>query len=403
MKKKHILVVSQYFYPEQFRVNDICEQWVKDGYKVTVLTGIPNYPQGDFYDGYGMSKKRKEIWKGINIIRIPITPRKIGKIKLALNYFSFVVSGLFWSLFTKLKADVVFIYEVSPMTQALPGVWYAKRKKIPCYLYVMDLWPENVESVLGIHNKTILGSIGVLVDYIYKRCDKIFTSSESFIEKINKRGVKEEKLEFWPQYAEEFYKKYEEKFECEIPQDGILNLTFAGNIGYAQGLDVLVKSATILKEKQEMVRFNIIGDGRYKEEFMRNVNKKGLSEYFNFINKKPATDISKYLSCSDVALITLSKSDVFAMTIPAKMQSCMACGIPIIGALDGEAQKIIKESKCGFCGDSENEEQLVKNILMFKNLSKEERNEHADNALIYYKNNYDKFMLMNKINKFINE
>ena len=240
MKKKHILVVSQYFYPEQFRINDICEQWVKDGYEVTVLTGIPNYPQGDFYDGYGISKRRKETWRGIEIIRIPICPRKTGKVKLALNYMSFVVSGLFWSLFTKLKADVVFIYEVSPVTQALPGVWYAKRRKIPCYLYVLDLWPENVESVLGIHNKFILGAIGTLVDYIYKRCDIIFTSSRSFIEKIKNRGVKKEKLEFWPQYAEEFYQKYDGKFECEIPRDGVLNLTFAGNIGYAQGLDVLV-------------------------------------------------------------------------------------------------------------------------------------------------------------------
>ena len=403
MRKKHILVVSQYFYPEQFRVNDICEQWVKDGYKVTVLTGIPNYPQGEFYEGYGLKSKRKETWNGIDIVRIPITPRKSGKIKLAMNYMSFVLSGLIWSLFTKVKADVVFIYEVSPMTQALPGVWYAKKKNIPCYLYVMDLWPENVESVLGIHNKYVLGGIGGLVDYIYKRCDKIFTSSQSFIEKIKKRGVEQDKLEFWPQYAEDFYIKYKEEFECEIPKDGILNLTFAGNIGYAQGLNVLVETAKRLKQKQEKVRFNIVGDGRFKHEFVNLVREYELEEYFNFIEKKPATDIPKYLSCSDAALITLSRSDVFAMTIPAKMQSCMACGIPIIGCLDGEAEKVINAAKCGFCGPSGDASRLEENIILFKNMSIDKKTEYADNALEYYKNNFDKTILMKKMEKYINK
>ena len=142
--KKHILVIAQYFYPEQFSINDICTEWVKRGYKVTVITGIPNYPQGKYYNGYGLFKKRKETYNGIEIIRIPLIPRGKNAIMLALNYLSFVISGFFWKLFTKIEADYVFIFEVSPMTQALPGVWYAKKRKIPCYLYVQDLWPENV-------------------------------------------------------------------------------------------------------------------------------------------------------------------------------------------------------------------------------------------------------------------
>lgn len=204
--KKHILVIAQYFYPEQFRINDICTEWVKRGYKVTVVTGIPNYPQGKYYDGYGLFKKRKETYNGMDIIRIPLVPRGKNAIMLALNYLSFVVSGFFWKSFTRIKADFVFIFEVSPMTQALPGVWYAKKRKIPCYLYVTDLWPENVEIVGGIKNKTILNTIGIMVDYIYKRCDRIFTSSESFIQAIVDRGTDRKKLEFWPQYAEDYYK-----------------------------------------------------------------------------------------------------------------------------------------------------------------------------------------------------
>ena len=143
-EKTHILVVSQYFFPEQFRINDICVEWVMRGYKITVLTGIPNYPQGTFYDGYDLNHRRTEEWNGIKIIRIPLFPRGNNSMGLALNYVSFVASGFVWSLFTKIKADYVFNFEVSPMTQALVGVWYAKKRKIPCYLYVQDLWPENV-------------------------------------------------------------------------------------------------------------------------------------------------------------------------------------------------------------------------------------------------------------------
>ena len=141
--KKHILVVSQYFYPEQFRINDICEEWVKRGYMVTVVTGIPNYPQGQFYEGYGLHKKRKETWNGIEIIRIPLVARGHNSIGLILNYMSFMITGFFWSHFTKVKADMVFNFETSPMTQVKVGCWFAKRRHIPNYLYVQDLWPEN--------------------------------------------------------------------------------------------------------------------------------------------------------------------------------------------------------------------------------------------------------------------
>src|SRR5690625_5250821 len=147
---------------------------------------------------------------------------------LSFNYFSFVVTGFMWKLFTKINADYVFIFEVSPMTQALPGVWYAKKRKIPCYLYVTDLWPENVEIAAGIINKRILDAIGVMVDYIYKRCDRIFTSSENFVAAINQRGVPVDKIEFWPQYAEDYYIPIERKSVSvpEIPQDSTFNIIF---------------------------------------------------------------------------------------------------------------------------------------------------------------------------------
>ena len=148
--KKHILVVSQYFYPESFRINDMCQEWVKRGYKVTVVTGIPNYPMGKTYDGYGLTKKRHEIWNNIEIYRIPLIPRGSSSIGMMINYLSFMVSGVLAGKFKCIKADYVFSFEVSPMTQVLAGISFAKRLKVPHYLYVQDLWPENVITVTGL-------------------------------------------------------------------------------------------------------------------------------------------------------------------------------------------------------------------------------------------------------------
>ncbi|WP_333673703.1 glycosyltransferase family 4 protein [Streptococcus parasuis] len=399
--KKHILVIAQYFYPEQFRINDICTEWVKRGYKVTVVTGIPNYPQGKYYDGYGLFKKRKETYNGMDIIRIPLIPRGNNAIMLALNYLSFVVSGFFWKMFTNIKADYVFIFEVSPMTQALPGVWYAKKMKIPCYLYVTDLWPENVEIVAGITNKKILNAIGVMVDYIYKRCDRIFTSSESFIQAIVDRGTKREKLEFWPQYAEDYYKPVDKGNANipEIPNDDIFNIIFAGNIGFAQGLDVLPEAAKILKETNIKVRFNIVGDGRFKETLKAKVEESQVTDYFNFIDKQPATRIPEFMAVSDATLISLSKSKVFSITLPAKTQSCLACGVPVIVSADGEIQDVINKADAGVCSDAGDAKGLAENINKLVNMSAEKHKDMAQNAVDYYQKYFDKETLLDRMDQ----
>lgn len=401
--QKHILVVAQYFYPEQFRINDICTEWVKRGYKVTVLTGIPNYPQGKFYDGYDYTRRRLETWNGIEIIRIPLIARGSSSIGMVANYLSFVNSGAIWNATTHVNADIVFTYEVSPMTQALIGVKYAKKHHVPHYLYVTDLWPENVEIITGIHNPVVIQPIQKMVDYIYKNTDRIFTSSRSFIPKIIARGVPESKVEFWPQYAEDFYKPVENSTVTEIPQDGITNLVFAGNIGFAQGLGILPDAAGILKTEDVKVRFNIIGDGRYLPELKERVTNEHLEDYFNFISRKPAEEIPAYLAKADALLITLSKSEVFAMTIPAKTQSCLACGRPIILSADGEVQDIIMDAKAGLVSDSEDVNGFVENIKKFTTLSKEERGEMGRNALAYSQSHFSKKKLLDRIDELIEE
>lgn len=399
---KHILVIAQYFYPEQFRINDICTEWVKKGYKVTVITGIPNYPQGKYYPGYGLFKKRKEIYNGVEIIRIPLIPRGKNSIMLALNYLSFVVSGFFWNLFTKIKADHVFIFEVSPMTQALPGVWYAKKRKIPCYLYVQDLWPENVEIITGISNKYIIGAIGKMVDYIYTRCDKIFATSNSFVHSISNRGVPEKKIAYWPQYAEDFYIPKDKTTVPEIPDDEVFNIIFAGNIGNAQGLDILPRTALILKEKSlaSKIRFNIVGDGRYKNELIELVDASNVTEMFNFISRQPATRIPELLASNDVAFQCLTDSPLFAMTIPAKLQSYMACGIPVIASANGETSRILAEAEAGLSSPAGDAHELAGIIIEMLNKTPEQLGIMGFNSRKYYVENFNKEELLSEMDSY---
>lgn len=399
-QKKHILVISQYFHPEPFRINDMCMEWVKRGYKVTVLTGIPNYPQGKFYDGYGYTKKRKEFWNGMEIIRIPLIPRGNNAIGMVCNYLSFAVSGLFWNVFTRIKADYVFMFEVSPMTQALVGVWYAKKHKIPCYLYVQDLWPENVEIVTGIHSKMVLGPIGKMVDYIYKRCDKIFATSESFVEEIIKRNVPKKKVEFWPQYAEDFYRPP----SVESPKTSEeFVITFTGNIGAAQGLDILPRVAQLLKKQNSNVKFKIVGDGRYKDEFVNDIKKRNVSEMFELMGRKPAEEIPTILANSDAAFLSFMDNPLFEKTIPAKLQSYMACGMPIIASATGESKRIIEEAECGVCCPIGNATLLVEAIESFIRIDETERKKMGQHAREYCERNFNKKILMDYIEKYFTE
>lgn len=390
MSKTNILVISQYFYPEQFRINDICKEWVKRGYQVTVITGIPNYPGGKFYGGYGLMKKRRELYHGVKVIRLWLIPRGKNALMLALNYLSFVITGGIWSVLTRIRADYVFIFEVSPMTQALPGVWYAKKCKVPCYLYVQDLWPDNVEIMTGSHSRLILGGLNRMVQYIYKRCSRIFVTSESFRKELIRRNVEKEKVIYWPQYAEDFYKAVEKKGDS-----GSFVIIFTGNIGFAQGLEILPKTAVYLQG--ENVRFLMVGDGRYKERLMEEIELNGVSSQFEFVGRVEPQQVVSYLSMADAAFISFKDSPLFEKTIPAKLQSYLACGMPIIAAATGETRSIIREARCGVCAPLGEPEKLASMIKLFRN---EDLAQMRKNALAYYKKSFDKNTLLNIMDTF---
>ena len=423
---KHILIISQYFHPETFRINDMACEWVKRGYKVTVLTGIPNYPMGKYFEGYDRKHRTRETWNGVDIIRIPLIARGNSSNKLfnacgmAANYLSFMMSGKMWAKSKEaanLHADLVFTFEVSPMTQAMIGVWYGKRYHVPTYLYVQDLWPENVETVTGIHNRAIIGPIDRMVDKIYRETDTIFTTSPSFVEAIvnRKRLVNRDKVHYWPQYAEEFYRpiSYKEAVEQirmdeelrDLPRvkellstsvEQCYKIAFTGNIGTAQGLDILPKAAELLRD--ESVKFIIVGDGRYQPEFERQIKERNVEDKFIMIPRISAEKIPEILSVCDAGFISFNKTSLWENTIPAKLQSYMACGKTIIASASGETKRIIEEAGCGICCEIGNAEKLAEGI---KSIINQDNKEMAKNARKNFEQHFDTTMLMDELDGYL--
>ena len=398
--KKHILVISQYFYPENFRINDMAREWVKRGYKITVLTGIPNYPMGKFFDGYSWTQKRYEKWNGIKIIRIPVIARGQGSVRMVLNYLSFMVSGWLWNRFINKKADMVFSFEVSPMTQVKVGCDYAKKHGVPHFVYVQDLWPDNVETVTGIHNRAIIGPIDRMVDKIYRQVDRIFVTSPSFVKAVVNRKVHVDrrKVTYWPQYAEEFYRPLSpQKVDGIDSSDTSFKIAFTGNIGTAQGLDVLPKAAMLLKN--ENVKFIIVGDGRYQEVFEKKIKTFGVEDKFIMIPRVEAEKIPMILSVCDAGFISFNKTPLWEKTIPAKLQSYMACGKAIVASASGETERIINDADCGICCKIGNARALADGIRKIMQL---DVTKMGENSRKYFEREFDKKKLMDEMDKYIN-
>lgn len=403
--KKHILVVSQYFYPETFRINDMCQEWVKRGYKVTVVTGIPNYPMGKFFEGYGFAKRRHETWNGIEIYRIPLIPRGSGAVGMIANYLSFMISGMIAGKTKRINADLVFSFEVSPMTQVVTGISFAKRLHVPHYLYVQDLWPENVITVTGINSPLVIKPIDRLVDYVYKNSNEIFATSPSFVGAIcnRKRPVDERKVHYWPQYAEEFYRPVEKKYALReaakygVPGDETFKVVFTGNIGKAQGLQILPQVAELLKN--ENIKFVIIGDGRYLQEFICEINMLNVNDQFIMIPRQPAEIIPILMAACDVAFLSFANDELWSKTIPAKLQSYMACGMPVVASAKGETKRIIESAGCGICVPIHDSKKLSEALIKLK---KEDLKQMSNNSKTYFTQNFDKQKLMDEMETYIN-
>ena len=370
-----ILVICQYYYPEPFRITDICEELVKRGHKVTVVTGVPNYPEGIIYKGYENGEHRDEMINGVQVYRCRTIPRKTGTLYRFLNYYSYAESSSRFVGSLPDDFDVVFINQLSPVMMANAGIKYAKKHHKPCVLYCLDLWPQSLVAGGVSESSAIYKHYHRVSARIYEAVDKILITSRSFADYFEREfGIDKAGISYLPQYAEEIFGDIPQKDPGEVCE-----LVFAGNIGKAQSVITIVKAAEILRN--EPVRFHIVGSGVELEELKRYADEHELSNVV-FYGRRPLEDMPEFYAMADAMLLTLEADPVLSMTLPGKLQSYMAAGKPVIAAIDGEARRVIEESKCGFCGKAEDSEELAENILRF--IAVEDKHEPADDSRSYY-------------------
>jgi glycosyltransferase involved in cell wall biosynthesis len=393
-----ILIISQYFWPENFRINDLCLALKERGHEVAILTGKPNYPKGSFYEGYDFFSKRIELWNGITIYRSPLIPRGKGKgIQLFVNYFSFAFFASIRMLFIKQKFDKILVYEPSPITVGLPGIVAKYKLKAPMYFWVQDLWPASISAAGGIDNKLILGAIDWLTKLVYRNCEKILVQSKAFIPYILKQDIEKSKLIYYPNSTESYYQVKEPTLEKlnQLPKGKIL--MFAGNIGEAQSFDTLLKAAVLLKEDFIEVHWVILGEGRMKNFVQSKIVEFKLESNFHLLGAFPSTEMPSFFSCADALIVSLKKDPIFSYTIPSKVQSYLACGKPIITSLDGEGSRIVEESNAGFISPSEDPIALANTIKKFLDLTVEEQKILGYNARNYFDKEFERELLIDKL------
>lgn len=323
-----ILVVCQYYYPEQFRINDICEELVKKGNDVTVITGLPNYHTGIVPKEYKFFRRRKEKINDVNVIRCWETGRRKGSLFRILNYCSYVISASIRIMFLSKQYDCVYVYQLSPVTMAIPGVLYKKKNKKKLHLYCLDLWPASL-SIAGIEKEKLFYKIMKRISkWIYKNADTISITSKEFeIYFREELKLKNKEFIYLPQYAEELYSNSE---LSNVLKESI-DFVFAGNIGKAQSVETIVRAAS--KITNPNIKIHIVGDGSDLIDCKLLAKDLDLKNII-FYGRKSLSEIEVFYKMADAMIVTLKKDDIISMTLPGKVQSYMAARKPIIGSSD---------------------------------------------------------------------
>lgn len=392
----NLLVISQHYYPEQFRITDICETLVKRGHTVTVICGLPNYPSGIVPKEYKFFKRRKETINNVKVIRCFEIGRRKGKLWRILNYLSYMICASFKAIFLKCNFDTIFVYQPSPVTVTIPAIIYKKtHKNKKINLYCLDLWPDSLLVENFSKEGKIYKIIKKLSRWIYSRCDSIAVTSKDFENYFKEELDIDKEIIYMPQYAEDIYINQKNK---EQQEKTTIDFVFAGNIGKAQSIETIIKAAKEIKNKD--VKIHIVGDGSSLEKCQNLVQELNIENVI-FYGRKPIEQMNEYYNMSDAMLISLSSNEVINKTVPGKLQSYMLAGKPIIGAISGAANNIIKKSECGYCVESEDYIGLAKIIDKFATDSKESRYKMADNSYNYYKENFDKEKFISKLLKLL--
>ena len=392
-----LLIVSQYFWPENFRVNDLATWMVQSGHEVTVLTGIPNYPTGRVFPGYGLLRRQRETWNGVKIIRAPLVARGGGRgLRLALNYLSFAVSASLVGLLRLGRAyDAIFVHEPSPITVGIPAIVMRKRSGAPIYFWVLDLWPESVTAAGGVHATWLLNALAQLTRWIYAHCERVLVQSRAFIPHIRAMGVPETRISYFPNWAEDVFRPSQAD-RPPIPLPSGFRIMYAGNIGVAQDFPTILAAAEKLKGKAD-IHWVLIGDGRKASWVREQVVQRGLQDTVHMFGGFPIEQMPAFFSHADAMLVSLKSNPVFTLTVPAKVQAYMACGRPIVAMLEGEGARVVTEAGAGFTCAASDATGLADMVLRMERVSSTDRSRMGTRGREYYVSHFDREKLFRQV------
>ena len=384
-----ILIVSQYFWPESFRINEVAQSLRDAGCEVIVLTGQPNYPDGVVRAGYSMLSVRTDQYRGLAVHRVPLIPRGRGSgIRLALNYMSFVVfASVFgpWHLRGK-PIDVVLVHGISPILQAIPGIWLARLKRARVVTWVQDLWPESLRVTGFVRSQRVLAAVSHVVRWIYRRNDLLLVQSRAFVEPVG-RLAGCTPVEYHPNPGELAFSDTQEVGLPALTLSPGFNVVFAGNLGTVQSLGTILDAAELLSDLPD-VRFVLVGSGSRDEWLAAEVSRRHLANV-QPAGRFPPDAMPGILSQASALLVTLVRDPIMAQTIPSKVQAYLAAGKPILAALDGEGATVVREAGAGIACDAENSSGLADAVRSLRGMSEVERLQMGAAGRSYYQRHFE--------------
>ena len=353
--KQKILIVTEYFYPEEFKINEIAIEWQKKGYQVDVLTNFPTYPAGKVFDGYENKWYQKDNYEGITVYRVKsVTGYKSSLFKKLLKYFTFMFIGSFVALKIGKKYDYIFGFDIAALTGMVPAVMLNKFYKKPVTLWVQDVWPDSVYAY-GFKKTKILSSIlDSFVRFVYRNSSNFAVSGKGFIPKVQKYSTKQD-IGYLPNWADEFDTNLT---EFSFSDEEKIHFTFAGNIGKVQNLENVIQAfGSLKKEYIQKMQLNIIGDGSNLEELKSLVSQNSYKNIV-FWGRQPRNEMYKYFQASDFLIVSLVDKPIFSLTVPAKVQTYIAAKKPILAIVNGDAAQLIEENHLGYSAHPNNIEEI---------------------------------------------
>lgn len=399
----HVLVFTNHFYPENFRINDLVFWLVEHGHEVTVVTGLPNYPGGKIFKGYGVFKRRSEVVQGARVHRIPLIPRGKGRpLNLLLNYTSsLVMMCLLTPILCRKKYDATFVFETSPVSIGMPAILIKWLRRTPIVFWVLDLWPESLSATGAIKNSFVLGLIRRFVRFIYSNCDRIMVSSRGFVESIRTIGGYGGEIKYFPNWVErQDFPSSEPEQTPELPEG--FRIVFTGNIGAAQDFGTILDAAEMLKEHTD-IHWVIVGSGRQAEWVKSEVANRGLQDCFHLFGRFPPETMPYFLQSAGALLLPLRNEQIFSLTAPGKLQPYLASGKPIIASINGEGADIVNQAQAGIACGAEQPEKLKDAVLKLHGMSEAERKKLGGNGKRFVEQHFNREVLMNQFEHILKE